>query len=55
VTEAIIPWVKHLYLDLVPSSFVNNLLWLPSESGPSFIKCSDIQETDAVFGAVKKK
>lgn len=53
--EVIIPWVKNMHLHMVPTSFVDKLLWLPSESGPQFIRCSDIQVTDSVFGAVKKK
>jgi hypothetical protein len=66
-TEIIIPFVKKMYHSLVPASFVDSLLWLPSkasdldsinysEVGPcAYIKCSDIDETDRVFGAVKKQ
>jgi hypothetical protein len=56
-----------MHHSLVPASFVDSLLWLPSkasdldsidysEVGPcTYIKCSDIDETDRVFGAVKKQ
>ena len=67
VTKIIIPVVKNLHGSLVPSSFVDGLLWLPSKSiekpcvsyseiGDSkYIKCSEIAATDEVFGGVEKQ
>jgi|SRR6266481_1029117 len=67
VTKIIIPVIKCLHNSLVPSSFVDGLLWLPSKSiqkpyisyseigSSEYIKCSEIATTDEVFGNVVKQ
>ena len=39
----------------VPPAFVDKLLWVPSKDGLSWLKCSDIQLTDLIFGDVEKQ
>ena len=67
VTKIVIPIIKNLHSSLVPSSFVDSLLWLPSkgvekplisysEIGNSkYIKCSEIAATDEVFEDIEKQ
>ena len=67
VTKIIIPVIKNRQSSILPSSFVDSLLWIPSkgvekplisyfEIGVSkYIKCSEIATTDEVFEDVEKQ
>jgi len=66
-TETLIPLINHMHQTLVPATFVDALLWLPTKTcdsqfvtymevgASSYIKCSNIAEADLVFEAVKKQ
>jgi hypothetical protein len=66
-TTIVIPLVETMRLSLVPDSFVDTLLWLPSKTSQSkmitygeigplhYIKGSDIAITDLAFEAVEKQ
>lgn len=53
MTRVLIPRLRILQLYSVPPEFSDQLLYLPSAQGPTFIRCSDIEETDKVFSTIK--
>lgn len=55
ITETLIPAIRKMHEGWVQPDFIDRLLWIPSKTGWSWLKCSDIKETDRVFGNVKKK
>jgi hypothetical protein len=55
ITETLIPAIRKMRDGWVQPAFVDQLLWIPSETGWSWLKCSNIEQTDQVFGNVKKK
>lgn len=56
VTQTLIPPIRNMHAGWVTPTFVNHLLWLPSETGEGsiLIKCSNIEEADHVFGGIKE-
>ena len=56
ITQTLIPAIQYMHTEWVPSTFVDQLLWLPMDGGCySWHRCSDIEESDRVFGKVRKK
>jgi hypothetical protein len=56
ITQTLIPAIRNMHTEWVPSTFVDQLLWLPTDGGSySWLRCSDIEESDRVFGKVRKK
>jgi hypothetical protein len=56
ITQTLIPAIRNMRTEWVPPTFVDQLLWLPIDGGSySWLRCSDIEESDRVFGNVRKK
>ncbi|KAF7973342.1 hypothetical protein HWV62_15499 [Athelia sp. TMB] len=53
LVKVLIPRLRILQLQLVPAEFVDNMLYIPSPSGPQYVKCSNLKVSDEVFGTVK--
>lgn len=58
IRNVIIPRLRILELHLLPVSWVNGLLWLPSETaleGCEYLQLADLSAADATFSNIKKK
>lgn len=58
IRDVIIPRLRIVELHLLPVLWVNELLWLPSETGGEdreYIQLDDLSAADVVFSNIKKK
>ncbi|KAF7986944.1 hypothetical protein HWV62_12757 [Athelia sp. TMB] len=53
INRVLIPWLRILQLYIVPTEFADQLLYLPSTTGPVFIQCSDLAQADSIFSQIK--